>query len=62
MYYAVTFTHTAYIEADTEAEAKRDCANQVRDNADASECEAAEVSEAEFERHWAEQEKAGEGE
>ena len=61
-FYAVTFTHVSYIEADTEGEAKQDCAEQVRENADASECEAEEVSEAEFERHWAEQEKAGEGE
>jgi hypothetical protein len=62
MYWAVTFTHTSFIEANTEGEAKQDCAEQVRENAEASECEAAEVSAEEFERHWAEQEKAGERE
>jgi hypothetical protein len=59
-YWAVTFTHTAYIEADTEAEAKQDCAEQVRENAEASECTAAEVSAEEFERHWGEQKERGE--
>ena len=61
-FYAVTFTHVGYIEAETEGDAKRDCAEQVRDNAEASECEAEEVSAEEFERHWEEQEKAGEEE
>jgi hypothetical protein len=51
-YWIVTHRHTAYIEAETEAWAKDDCARQVRDNADADECTAEEVSDGEYERHW----------
>jgi hypothetical protein len=40
MFYEVTHTHVSLIEADTEAEACEACAEEVRQNADASECSA----------------------
>ena len=51
-YYRVTHHHTAYIEADCAYDAECDCALQVRDNAEAGECESEEISEQEFNDHW----------
>lgn len=50
-YWAVTHRHTTFIAAETEAGAKEDCAQQVRDNAGADECTAVEISEGEYGRH-----------
>lgn len=52
-FWAVTHRHTAYVEAETEAEALENCAGQVRDNAEADDCTAEEISEREYEQHWA---------
>ena len=52
-FWAVTHRHTTYVEAETEAEALENCADQVRDNAAADDCEAEEISEEAYERHWA---------
>jgi hypothetical protein len=51
-YYRVTHHHTAYIEADCAYDAECDCALQVRENAEAGECESEEISEQEFNDHW----------
>jgi hypothetical protein len=48
MFYEVTHTHTSFIEADAEAEACEACAEEVRENADASECSADEITEEEY--------------
>ena len=53
-YYAVTFTHTSYLEAESEAAAKAQLVEAVQDNADVSECEADEISAGEYEAAWAE--------
>ena len=53
-YWTVTFKHTTVVEAETEEEAREDCANQVRENAEANECEAEEISEEDYEAYWAE--------
>ena len=47
-YYEVVFTHRSFVEADSEAAAKEQLAEAVRDNADASECEADEISADEY--------------
>ena len=52
-FWAVTHRHTTYVEAETEAAAREDCADQVRDNADADDCTAEEISEYAYEQHWA---------
>jgi hypothetical protein len=52
-FWAVTHRHTTYVEAETEAAAREDCADQVRDNAEADDCEAEEISEHAYEQHWA---------
>lgn len=52
-FWAVTHKHTAYVEAETEVEAMENCADQVRDNAEADDCTAEEISEHEYEQHWA---------
>ena len=52
-FWSVTHKHTSYITADTEAEACEILADSVRDNAVANECEAEEISEREFDQHWA---------
>ena len=52
-YYDVVFTHRSFIEADSEADAKAQLVDAVRDNADASECEVDEISADEYEAHWA---------
>jgi len=41
------------VDAETEAAAREDCADQVRDNADADDCTAEEISEYAYEQHWA---------
>ena len=52
-FWAVTHRHTTYVQAETEAAARDDCADQVRDNAEAEDCEAEEISEHAYEQHWA---------
>ena len=52
-YWAVTYTHTSYVEAETEAGACEACADQVRDNAEAEDCKAEEISERGYEQQWA---------
>jgi len=44
----VTFTHTSRIEADTEGEAKAICAQEVRENAYESECDADKQEDEEY--------------
>lgn len=51
-YWAVTFTHTSFIAAETEEEAKEDCVDQVTDNAAPEECQADEIEEKEYNDHW----------
>jgi hypothetical protein len=51
-FYRVTHTHTSCIEAQNEECAKGDLVQQVRDNADESDCESEEITAEEFERHW----------
>lgn len=53
-YWTVTFRHTTVVEAETEADARGDCANQVRDNAEAEECEAEEIRGEDYDAYWAE--------
>ncbi len=54
-YYRVTHHHVSYIEADCAPAAESDCAEQVRQCAQACECESEEISEQEYNDHWAEQ-------
>jgi hypothetical protein len=58
-FWAVTHRHTAYVEAETEEAAREDCAQQVRENAEPSECDAEEVTQEEYDEHWERQMKAG---
>jgi hypothetical protein len=51
-YYDVTFIHTSCIEADSEDDAKKQLVESVRDNAVADECDAAEISEADYNEYW----------
>ncbi len=60
-FYRVTFKHASCIEAQNEECAKGDLVQQVRDNADESDCEAEEITEEEYERHWEAQEEGGAG-
>lgn len=59
-YYEVVFTHRSFVEADSEAAAKEQLAEAVRDNADASECEADEISADEYNAHWDRTDNGGE--
>jgi hypothetical protein len=59
-FYRVTHTHTSCIEAQNVENAKAYLVEQVRDNADESDCDAEEIAEEEYERHWEVQEKGGE--
>jgi hypothetical protein len=52
-WWAVTHTHTAYVQCETIAEALEDCVDQVRDHASVDDCDAEEISEREYEQHWA---------
>jgi len=51
-FWAVTHKHTAYVQADNEAEACETVADSVRENAVANDCTAEEIGEREFEQHW----------
>ena len=51
-YWAVTHRHTTFVEAETKGEALENCAQQVRDNADAADCEAYEIEQEESDQHW----------
>jgi hypothetical protein len=51
-YWRVTFEHVSLIEAETEAEACEQLAQSVRDNAEAGECSADEIDQAEYEAEW----------
>ena len=53
-YWAVRHTHTEYTSAENETDALETVAQSVRDNASAEDCEAQEVTEEEYEKHWQE--------
>ena len=51
-YWIAIFKHCTLVEAETEEAACEDLAAQVRDNAEASECVADEISKEEYDEEW----------
>ena len=51
-YWIVEHRHTSYIEAETESDAIANAIEQVRDNAEESDCEATEIDQKDYDQFW----------